>query len=57
MSKKQKTKTILQLIFWGCVGYLSYDKWGFNAIIGIVAFIAFVNLWSLGSNKDGESEE
>lgn len=49
-------KTLLQLIFWGCVGYLSYQQWGTNAIIGIVAFIAFSNLMMLGK-KDGESKK
>lgn len=30
--------------FWTIIGYFSWEKWGINGILGVVAFLLFINL-------------
>jgi len=55
--KKQKLKheqtlrVILQLIVWVGIGYLLFQKFGWNGVLAEVIFLAVVNLLVLNNDK------
>ena len=47
MTDKQATKFILQLIFWGIIGYLVYGKFGSSGALVVVAIYVLLALIGL----------
>ncbi len=37
-------KALLQIAFWGILGYLFYQWWGVNAVLLLVLLVVLVNL-------------